>query len=271
MGPLLAILLLLAVPPLTEQQQLQLDTARDGQPGWDEAALYPLLANVVSWSPGDESGATIPDYDALHRDPAKYRGQFFLVEGILGGAPQLMRHRFARPGDWEKNSQQWPILISRNPDEVVIILMLDPMPAKQLPTRGGAKVRVAARFFKTWNVVDRDNIPTDYLFFVGRSAKVEAGATAITATGGGSSVTARAWVAFLILFALGAIWYAVRRATKLSLKGRPLKSKRGLLRDHVPEEPEEAQPGELPKDPAAALEALEQRHRDLSEKTDTEN
>jgi len=240
--------MLLAVPDLTEPQLQQLAMARDGAVTWDEPALYPLLTNVLSWTDDDRTGALTADYDALHRNPAEYRGRLLLIEGQLGGPPQQVKQRLARPGPWENNLQQWSILISRNPDEVAIVLLADPMPLDQLPKRGGPRVEIMARFFKLWQFVDRQGQPTNYLVFVGKHVNVQSGGTSQLSqptTGAGGR-----WIAMAV-FVMGLGWMLLRRAVRPKPK---TKRHRRIAPSAPPDTPSEVTP---PQDPADALAELD--------------
>lgn len=248
-----------AATPLTDAQREQLATARDNYGQWDEPALYPLLRNTLTWAEGDAAGAMVPDYEALHRDPAAARGQLFLIEGELG-AVQPIRKQLAQPGEFETNLQQWSIRVSRDPDEVVVCLMVDPMPLANKPPTG-ARVRLVGRFFKVWQFVDRERMPTPYLLFVGKWVTAEAGAiVSPIGTMGGKPNYAVIAVIFIML--LGAAWYALRRATRLSFEPKPLASqlRRRAELEAAEADGEGADSPPLPDDPIAALDALRQRH-----------
>ena len=251
------------VPALTAAQAEQLATARDHRPQWDEAALYPLLTNVVAWSRADEAGAMVPAYAQLHAEPDKFRGQLFLIEGQLGGAPGLIKRRLSRPGPWDTNLQQWYVLVQREPDEAVVLVLADPMPPQRLPRRGGAAVRAAARFYKVWSYVDRDNQPTDYLMFVGRWVQVTpppegAGGPSGGPSGGGGGV----WPLGVVVVVLVAAWYTFWRLRRLALKPKSLSSlSRRVARRQADEGIEQEPPDQtLPDDPAEALGELQRRH-----------
>lgn len=240
------------IPPLSIEQREQLATAGDRSPQWDEAALYPLLRNVLDWPLGSEQGATVPDYAALHTEPGAYRGELFLIEGVLAGPPRVVRQRLARAGPWEDNLQQWDVLVRREPDEVVIVLLVDPMPAEAMPQRGGRAVRLAGRFFKVLDYVDRQNQPTRYLVFVGRSVKV-AGDEAR----GPESSTAPLAVLLILVVLLLAAWMLMRRVLGTGFRPRPLSPR---LRATSPPAEEDSPPADpLPSDPIEALEQLRRR------------
>ena len=255
------------VPALTESQAAQLATARDYSPRWDEAALYPLLTNVVQWSAGDEAGATVPDYAKLHTAPAEFRGQLFLIEGQLGAAPSLVKRQLSRPGAWDTNLQQWDVLVERDPDEAVVLVLADPLPPEQLPRRGGQTVRAAARFYKVWSYVDRNNQPTDYLMFVGRSVRLTptgAGGVSPGTSGGvsgGGGTSGGGWTFGVVLLVLVAAWYAFWRLRRLTQKPRPRPSISQPLSHHLSDEDIDQDPSDqpLPDDPAEALRELQRR------------
>ena len=242
--------------PLTESQQAQLATAQDNSPAWDEAALYPLLANVENWPEGYEAGAVVPDYAGLHESPATYRGQMFLIEGQLGGAPDPIRKQLARPGKWDGRLQQWSVVVHRDPDEAVVLILIDPMPIEQLPRRGGATIRSAARFYKVWSYVDRNNQPAQYLLFVGRSIKV--GPAAI----GGGRAHDKPWVFAVVLVVLMAAWYSFWRVRRVAMKPRavPSMSRRAARHQAAEEVPDGSADAPLPDDPAEAMRELGRRH-----------
>jgi hypothetical protein len=243
------LMLLLAITPLTDAQREQLATARDHSADWDEPALYPLLRNVAEWSTDAEVDAAAPDYDALHRDPQAHRGDVFLIDGLLGGPPQVVKRTLSQPGPWDDNLQQWSVLVRRDPDEVAVVLLIDPMPPGDMSTRGGERVRIAGRFFKVWQFVDRDGQPTPYLMFVGRSVRFDGRASPSPVAAAPSG----AWLVSLIFLAALAGWFMMRRLARLSLRPRPLASRR--RREHRNIKP----PDGLPDDPADALKSMQQR------------
>ena len=256
---------------LSESQRAQLATARDRSPQWDEAALYPLLEDVATWSEADEAGAVVPDYARLHASPGAFRGERFLVEGELGAAPEAIRRTLSRPGVWDGRLQQWFVLVNREPDEAVVLVLLDPMPLKEAPQWGGATVRAAVRFYKVWSYVDRNNQPTQYLMFVGRRIKVGDAASGSTGGGGvdsGGGSGGGLWVFVVVLVVLLAAWYCFWRLRRMSLKPKalPYMSRRAERRQAGNDNADQPPAEPLPDDPAEALEQLRRRHdQDTSE------
>jgi hypothetical protein len=246
------------VPALTEAQVAQLATAQDRSRQWDAAALYPLLSNVVDWPRGDEGGAMVPAYAQLHAEPARFRGQLVLIEGQLGAAPSRITEPLSRPGPWDRNIQQWHVLVRRDPDEAVVLLLADPMPPEQLPGQGGAAVRAIVRFYKVWSYVDQNNQPTDYLLFVGRWITVDAPGIAGSSVGrpGGTPGGSGRWMWGVLVVVF--MWYLFWRFRRLMLRNRPVT---GMARTIPRQEVAEQCPPDAPlgDDPAAALHELHRR------------
>lgn len=240
-----------APPPLTDAQRAQLDSATDFGPANDEAALYPLLENALLWTPGDESGAAVPDYAALLADPAAYRGDLFLLEGDFAGRPR--RLPLARPGDWGDEVTEWVLRVREDPDEVAVVYFVDPGGQLQAPPRG-TPVRTAARFYKVWSDRDLANQPTPFLLFVARDPTVAAAAPASQGLGLG------AWA--VVLVALAAAFYIMRRYVVSLRQPKPLATRRQAEpSSDTSQADEQDSPESLPDDPADALDALT-RHRD---------
>lgn len=250
------LMICLAVPPLTEPQRMQLETAQDSE-AFDTAALYPLLDNALTWTPGDEAGAMIPDPKAILESPEKFRGQLFLLEGDYAGRARTEGDtlpRLARPGAWSKKLQEWVLVTDRKRDEVVVVYLVAPPAA---PPRAGSPVRVVGRFYKVWHSTDLANNPQAYLTFVGHTATF----TPAGGIGSGSSVPVLPIVGAIVL--LGVVFLFIR-ARKVSMQVKPLGTrirrearKRAEEAGEVPF-PDEADPS-LPKDPTEALAELERR------------
>ena len=117
-----------AAPPLTDAQRAQLATATDRSLQLDEGALYALLANTLEWTPGDESGAMIPDYDAIAAAPQDARGQVYLLEGEFAG--RTRPYHLARSGAWGRSLTEWVIRVRQGAtpeqDQVAVVYFVDP-------------------------------------------------------------------------------------------------------------------------------------------------
>ena len=241
---LTTILLAAAALDLTEGERRQLATARDFGPLLDEAALYPLLKNAAGWRGGDETGAAVPDYVRIRRDPADHRGRIYLIEGRLIrslGAPD-----FARPGPWEGHWQQWNIQWGTRPEDMTIVYLLDP------PHTTGTtlKVRLPARFYKIWRDTDQNGAQTDYLVFVGQSARV-------LPVSGANPVRAVLFISAALVLLV--VYLFLRRKTVLlQPRHQPLATRRLDIREEraASDEPSTTT---LPADPAKALEELGRR------------
>lgn len=253
------------VPPLTPDQSIQVQTAADHTPGFDQAALYPLLYNAMSWPQGDQSGAAVPDYEAIRAAPASYRSQVFLLEGLFAGRARPIR--LSRPGPWEPGLQEWVLVTDAETDQVAVIyLARPPGPVEEAPAPG-TRVRLAARFYKVLADIDAHGNQTDYLTFVGAGVSEIGGARA-----DGPPTTTRPpsrgmGPLFALVIAMGACWYLVRRMLKRSSRPRRDKAARargttlGKTQSAAVDEP----PVELPEDPAQALDVLFEKSKEAGD------
>ena len=250
----LAVTPVRAVPPLTEPEQRQIEMARDRTDRIDnDAALYPLLRHVMQWTPGDEAGAAVPDFDGLTETPEAHRGDLFLIEGLL------VRTQPFRPADqdgpWAERLSRWDIMIGAKPDERVISVLLVAPPAD---ARVRSRVRLPARSSKVYTDRNINNQKRDYPVCVGHSAAV------VGREAPGSDTT---WLVAVALVAMMAFaFYIVRRWVSASKRLPPLATRiihernasRGRDReDDDNDEADTATP--LPKDPVAALDELARR------------
>ena len=227
-----------AVPPLTEAQRGTLLTAIDDGPRLDGAALYPLLENALGWDSQDESGARVPDYDALLAQPAEARGDLCLIEGRFAG--RARRYGLARSGAWGEALTEWVLLVRDDPEEVAVVYFVDPDGTLEAPDTG-AQVRVVGRFYKVWADRDQDSNPTRYLTFVARSPNV---------LGTHAPAPGLPMLPMLLLIAvLGVAYLLIRRMGKHTDGGRTSRQLKPRTRDDV-----------ILSDPAEALERLAERH-----------
>jgi hypothetical protein len=269
-----------AVPPLTDAQRAQLDTAVDDSARLDEAALYPLLENVLTWervdtsggdesggyesgadeSGGDESGgddeagAVVPDYDALLADPAADRGELFLIEGRFAG--RARRYGLMRKGGWGDALTEWVLVVRDEPQEVAVVYFVDPAGVIEAPGTG-SRVRVVGRFYKVWADRDQDGKPARYLTFIARSPSTESVAAA-------DPTGPVVWFLPVMILGLVVVYVFVRRAGRTS-SGDERQARRGagsaddaMLEDVAPARTDEP----LPDDPAEALRRMAEQQRD---------
>ena len=171
------------VPSLTEQDYAVLEDTIDGG-DVDEAAFYPLLRNAMQWNLYDDVGAIVPNYELLLEAPAAHRGKLFLIEGAfaVSSGPTIkhegrsmanpfenLEEKLTRPGPWPKSIQRWPILVKTDPEQLILAYLVNPPNRPQLADR----VRLPARFFKSWVDQDLDGNESHYLVFVGHGAEVD--------------------------------------------------------------------------------------------------
>lgn len=253
------------VPAMTDAQRAQLDTADDASARLDEAALYPLLENVMQW-PGDEPiDAAEPDYAAIRDDPAAARGEVFQLEGRFAGRPR--RITLARPGPWGDALTEWAIVVRREPMEHAVVYFVDPQGQLEANApRAQTQVRVVGRFYKLWRDENPHGQPVMFMTFVARSAEVVRGSPATPGTPQGmGGDTAFVLMLFLIAAALVVLW-----RLRSMMKASPAPRRRRRAEEHGDVD-DPAPPGDghdddvadadatLPEAPDKALEELSRR------------
>ncbi len=266
MGLIQAMLIAIVavLPPLTEGQRAQLDTADDDLGQWDTAALYPLLTNAAGWTQVNPAallpGAIIADCSAIAARPSQHRGHVFIIEGLFAEARQ---QPLLRPGPWGETLTRWVLQVGDGPDDIVVIFLTHaPEPPKL-----GARVRLPARFYKLWPSRRLNDDPISYLLFVGHSAALLDAAVAAPASPSvGGNGAARFGVVIVVLVVAGGLLFMLRRMTRLSLSPRPLPSQLRRRADHDTRPDVDPQPSTepteppLPENPADALAELDRRH-----------
>ena len=117
--------LLLTVPDLTHIQREKVEATSSVKESFEEPGFYALLENTAWWKAGDEAGAMIPDYKAIHEDQIAHRGKLYLIEGIFPGTPEKKLPGMDKPeqtlrvpptvkdGPWNETLEQWPIIVDR--------------------------------------------------------------------------------------------------------------------------------------------------------------
>lgn len=228
----LILISLLAVPPLTVEQRDQLATASDDSPHLEEPALNALLTNVLQWEAGDETGARVPDYDALLADPAAGRGELYLIEGRFAG--RARRYKLRHVGEFGDAMTEWVILIRDNPEDVAVVYFIDPDGEIEAPGTG-ANVRAVGRFYKVWADTDQHGKPTRYLTFVTRNPTVVGGRTP------SDSITML--LMLLLVVVLGVAYFLIRRMSKpqqLTRRLSPDHDPHGMLSDPMGDDPARA-------------------------------
>ncbi len=249
---------------------MQLDSARD-RAALDEGALYALLAAAVDWKPFDATGARVPDYDALRSDPVSARGAWFLIEGAFVGEGEVS---LARPGPWGQALSFWVIkygdVEGTDGDKIAVVLLVDP-DGKPGHPEFKQPMRVPAAFFKVWRDQERTlKEPTDFVTFVARAGDLQAALAGPppasrprNSTGGGVMVQSSWPLVLVILIALGAAWFMMRRVLKTMRLPVPQRVHHGRAErgdDEAEEESAEFR-DDLPEDPAEAMLVL-QRERE---------
>ncbi len=260
-------LMLAAVTPLTEVQQVKLETANDRSRTIDEAAFYALLDNAEAWTglaempprtPPDDR-IVVPDYQDMADNPEDWRGQLCRIEGKL----QIV-HPVTRLGDpkWE-GIEQWSILA---PDGTIVIVYLTDPPETtrsvmhpEVVEEFNRPVVLVARYYKQLAQPSRGQGMMVYPAFVGRTISEWDETAGGTGWGRGMEVDPIVIAVALLLLGYGAIRFYIwrrKRASQYSLSDRLRERKRQTTRALVEEEEDEDE--ELPEDLTSALEQLAQ-------------
>jgi hypothetical protein len=236
--PLAACLLLGAIPPLTHQQRVRLETARDGRDHREEAFLA-LVENVREWSvqTGGAPFRLDPDLDAMIAEPARSRGDLCRLEGVVQQKSML-----GRPHD---RVGRWYIRDDRG--RPILLYVVHPPGDAPADPPEGSRIAVMARFYKPVELTARDGVTRPYPAFVGPVPKLlrRAGATA--------PLAALPVVLFLVIPLLAAfamlLIYTRRQRRAVAVHGPVLPA--------IDPEPDDDRP--LPDDPAEALAELRRR------------
>ncbi len=258
-------------PTLTARQREQLATATDYSQQLDEAAWYPLLENVAGLDVTDKAGARYPDLVTLLTEPAAYRGELFVVEGLLAAPPRTLP-RTARPGTWSGKLQQWVIQTDAQRDEVVLLYLVDP-PSDATRPKVGDAVWTIARFFKVWDETRAaDGKMRRYAVFVGRTVNRggpgagEAGGAGGVGKGGGSIGLGGGFTALVVAVVVlaGGFYYLRKRIAAQNSIDCDVPSRRENRHERGEDEAAEEDIGDpLPEDPVEALRELERRKTEI--------
>jgi hypothetical protein len=227
-----------ATTPLTNEQRVAIETARDGY-DQREQAFTMLLENVRSWTPGMETqGEAVlarPDDESVTLRPDEFRGRLFELEGVI-----QQQMRLAQPDD---GVMEWFL---RTDNGVPLVVYVDERALGE-PWRDGQRVRMLTRFYKVIELTARDGVARRYTAFVGGFP------AAIGPHPRGSAVAPRppTWLVAVLLLMIVLFGIAVLVARS---KRRPARS--GRLAATGPGVDEA---GSLPEDPADALAELRRR------------
>lgn len=261
--------MVVGVDPLSDSQRTRMEAVDDHTTTHEDAGFYALLENVATWD-DTLTGAVVPDYRAITDDPQSWRGAVVLIEGQLESVITdltLSRSGVGPVQRWSivvDSDPPGPVAASHDPSGRVIMVYLTDAPDVELQSTDqgldvlrepGARVRLAARFYK---LVDEQSLGAgrlSYPAFVGRSV-----AELIPAQRGGN---ARPIVTiFVVIGALAVVYVlmrvAIRRGTRTPWRDRIGSGRHANDEDTPIPEPSDA----LPEDPAAALSALQREHRE---------
>lgn len=254
------------VPPLTERQAIMLADTDDGSSTVDASGFYALLENTGTW-PDDprqvEPGCRLIDYEALRRDPEAWRGEPVILEGSLASIANAAMYspgRLLSHEGW-RDLVVWHL---RGSHDVIYIIALTAPPSiptgpaiqgHRVPIDPAREYRIVGRFYKLITVSNQDGEPRRYPVFVGHGARTfdTTGASA-RGPAGSSSLGVAAAVLMVLLFA------GAYRVIRSSLKRRGAPTREGARGDGADDTRSSTYRTDLPRDPAAALDALQHEH-----------
>ncbi len=134
---------------LTEADQIRLEAAADGRDTRGEG-FAALVENSHHWQVEDDA-AEVPDLRLLRESPAKFRGDAFVVRGVLQQQAML-------DAPWEDVSE-WFV---RDADGTPFTLYV----VGEIDRATGSTIVATARFYKTMSFEGRDNQIRLYPTFV---------------------------------------------------------------------------------------------------------
>ncbi len=147
------------IPPLTTEQQIELDSADDDDRGWTEAAFRGLIENARIWSSGTTSNnAAAPDLDKLVNTPESFRGGLFELRGRIE-----QQHQLPPP---YTDVLEW--FVRDDSGTPMHVFVIDP----KIATPGfdfsdGSRIVLTARFYKRTGETARSGASMRYAAFVG--------------------------------------------------------------------------------------------------------
>ena len=239
---LLVSLLLLAIPPLTEDQRIRLSTAYDGR-DHPEEAFAALLENAAALSEGVGYAPVrlAADIDAMIADPDAYRGDLCRIVGTI-------QQRTRLDGPWA-GIREW--FVRNDSGRPVIVYVTEFVPEDESRFRDGRRVLIYARYYKRIDAVARDGQLRSYAAFVGAHPSPASGASS-----GTSSFSMVLALAVLVLVGLVVVLVLVFVAARRQRSRRPV---RRALPGTEAEATAVDDGGALPDDPAEALAELRRR------------
>ncbi len=240
MGRMIAALLMLStlvgVPDLTGAQRDRLAEVVDDE-RLEGPGMHVLIENTRHWEPDDEAGARVPDYEAILTEPGAWRGELCLIEGRFAGRERQLSLTGAEPGD-EDELTEWVVLVSDQPDDVVVVYFPDSEDSIKAPAVG-AEVRTVGRFYKVWKDRDANGDRASYLTFIAGRPSVIGGQTGPT--------TSPLTPMLILVVILGGVYVLLRIQTRRVTPAKPSHAHPTHTDDHS-------------QDPAEALQHLADEH-----------
>jgi hypothetical protein len=242
-------LLLSPAPPLTDDQQRELAAARDDA-DYQEQAFYALVQSVRAWPTDalsdDEAIRLAPDFAAMLKNPAAYRGDLCRVTG------ELLQHTSLAPP--YEDVVEWFVRDERGGMPVIVYVV---QPETDQTFHERQHVQIDGRFYKRMRFAARDGKVREYPAFVGRFPVVLPAVAAPTVGHRGLDLLAvlAGPVVLLVMVLLGVRAWASR---KRRVNAERLREGRAMWIDAADDDVVDDAAG-LPDDPANALTELRRR------------
>ncbi|TVQ52777.1 MAG: hypothetical protein EA377_09390 [Phycisphaerales bacterium] len=226
------------IPPLTDEQQIRLESAHDGR-DYREEAFCALVESARTW----EAARVLthfpraPDLEAWIADPDEHRGTIARIRGRL-------EQRVSLEPSYDV-AEEW--FVRDEAGTPLIVYVVGDVPAE---VREGRPVDLNARFYKRMRFTARDGREYDYAAFVGAHPRTVTPTGALQQLG----IVVIPLALLLLAFFLLLIYVRSQRANRTPLP-RPART------DEI-ESLDEG--GPLPDDPAEALAELRRRAQQSS-------
>lgn len=231
-----------AVPPLTDEQIVRLETAHDGRDHQEEAFMA-LVENLGDWDGaiGDTPVRLEPHIVTMLDAPDRYRGELVRLIGHVAQVNHLPQPHERVVECFIRDATDRPLLVY-----VVVNGNGDSLSA----LRERRQIEIYARFYKSVRFTARDGRERSYAAFVGAHPRVISPAAA----GGEVAYLAMVSTALLVLLVVFVVLIAAARRRRRENRRSPAQR---LSPESVP--PELDDTTDLPDDPAEALTELHRR------------
>jgi hypothetical protein len=231
-----------AIPPLTDEQIVRLETAHDGRDHREEAFIA-LVENIRAWDGdiGDTLVRLEPNIDAMLDDPDSHRGTIVRLTGRIA---QIMPLTPPYEGVLEcfiRDEENRPLLV---------YIVQGTTTDNVLQLRESSSIEVFARFYKRVDFTARDGAERSYAAFVGAHPRI------VSPVGTGVEITYLTVIsiALLVLLIVFIVLIVIARRQRKDVRRVTLAR---ISTESIPPELDDVT--DLPDDPAEALSELRRR------------